>query len=252
MDTFTLTIRQIQVRLAMGDTNRAFQLALPMVDVLSKEAQHPQNKLPVVVIEIVELILIRVYLAQGEIEKALDLLEKLQATAGPGGRLGHLIEVHLLRALALQKQNQQETPAKAIESLGQALALAEPEGYALLFAEAGPDIIPLLKGVLNDPATADRMKKYTRKLLNIATREGKSATPPIEGSGIADGMIDPLTDRELDVLRLIADGLKYKEIADRLFISTNTVRTYVKGIYGKLNVNNRSKAIAQAHQYKLI
>ena len=65
-------------------------------------------------------------------------------------------------------------------------------------------------------------------------------------------MIEPLTDRELDVLRLIADGLKYKEIAGRLFISTNTVRTYVKGIYGKLNVNNRSKAIALAHQYKLI
>ena len=65
-------------------------------------------------------------------------------------------------------------------------------------------------------------------------------------------MIEPLTDRELDVLRLIADGLKYEEIAGRLFISLNTVRTYVKGIYGKLNVNNRSRAIAQAQQYKLI
>ena len=65
-------------------------------------------------------------------------------------------------------------------------------------------------------------------------------------------MIEPLTDRELDVLRLMTDGLKYEEIAGRLFISLNTVRTYVKGIYRKLNVNNRSKAIIQAHGYKLI
>ena len=56
----------------------------------------------------------------------------------------------------------------------------------------------------------------------------------------------------MDVLRLIADGLKYEEIAKRLYISLNTVRFFVKGIYGKLNVNNRSKAIALAHQYKLI
>ncbi len=251
-DTFTLTIRQIQIRLAMGDTDRASRLALPMEDVLTREAEHAMTRLPVVVVEIIEVILIRVYLAQGEIEKALDLLEKLQATACPSGRFGHLIELHLLRALALQKQNRGETPAKSIESLGQSLALAEPEGYALLFAEAGPDIVPLLKGVLNDPTAPDRVNKYARKLLNIVSSERKTATPPIEGSRPVDEMIQPLTDRELDVLRLIANGLKYKEIAGRLFISTNTVRTYVKGIYGKLNVNNRSKAIALAHQYKLI
>lgn len=251
-DTFTLTICQIQVRLAIGDTNRATQLALPMIDTLGREAEHPQIKIPVVVVEIIDLILVRIYLAQGEVGKALDLLEKLQASAERGGRLGHLIEMHLLRALVLQKHNQKETPAMGIESLGQALTLAEPEGYVLLFAEAGADIVPLLKGVMNDPATTDRIKKYARKLLNIVTRGDKSTASPFEGSGPVDEMIETLTDREMDVLRLIADGLKYKEIAGRLFISTNTVRTYVKGIYGKLNVNNRSKAIALAHQYKLI
>lgn len=251
-DTFTLTIRQIQVHLAMGNTNRAFQLSLPMIGMLSREVEHASIEPPVVVVEIVETILIRVYLAQGEIEKVLDLLERLQATAEPGGRFGHLIEVHLLRALALQMQNHGETSAMAIESLGQALALAEPEGYALLFAEAGPNVIPLLNGVMKDSVAPDQVKKYARKLLNIVTREDKSAASPIEGPGPADEMIEPLTDRELDVLRLIADGLKYEEIAGRLFISLNTVRTYVKGIYGKLNVNNRSQAIAQAHHYKLI
>jgi LuxR family transcriptional regulator, maltose regulon positive regulatory protein len=251
-DTFTLTIRQIQVELAMGNIDRASRLALPFMNWLSTEEEHVSTRPPVVVVEIVELILIRVYLAQGETEKALKLLEELQATAEPGGRFGHLIEMYLLRALAYQKQNQGKIPAMGIESLGQALALAEPEGYVLLFAEAGLDIVPLLKGIKKDPVAADRVKKYAHKLLNIVSRKDKSAISPIEGSRLGDEMIEPLTDRELDVLRLMIDGLKYEEIAERLFISLNTVRTYVKGIYGKLNVNNRSQAIAQAHQYKLI
>jgi len=65
-------------------------------------------------------------------------------------------------------------------------------------------------------------------------------------------MLEPLTERELEVLRLIAEGLKYEEIAGRLFISLNTVRTYVKAIYGKLSVNNRTQAIACAREMKLI
>ena len=251
-DTFSLTIRQIQVRLAMGDTDAASHLALPFVSLLSSHAEHALVSPPVVVVEIAEAILIRVYLALGEFEKALDLLDRLQATAEPDGRFGHLIEMHLLRSLALQKQNQGQAPAKAIQSLGQALALAEPEGYVLLFAEAGRDLVPLLKGVIRHAAAPDPVKKYTRKLLNTISREDNPTGSPIEISESANEMIEPLTDRELDVLRLIADGLKYDEIAGKLFISLNTVRTHVKGIYGKLDVNNRSQAIALARQYRLI
>jgi len=251
-DTFSLTIRQILVHLAMGDIDRATHLALPFTNVLSQEAEHVPTRPPVVVVEIVELILVRVYLAQGEIEKTLELLEKLQATAEPGGRLGHLIEMFLLRSLVIQKQSQGETPAMAMDSLAQALALAEPEGYSLLFTETGREIAPLLRGVMKDPARPDRVKKYARRLLNSVSRDEKSAASPMEGSRPADELIEPLTDRELAVLRLIADGLKYEEIAGQLYISLNTVRTYVKGIYGKLDVNNRSQAIAQAHQHNLI
>lgn len=251
-DTFSLTIRKIQVRLAMGDTDAASHLALPFVSLLGSHAEHALERPPVVVVEIVEAILIRVYLALSEFEKALDLLDRLQATAEPGGRFGHLIEMHLLRSLALQKQNRGEVPAKAIESLGRALALAEAEGYVLLFAEAGPDVVPLLRGVIKLPAAPDSVKKYARKLLRIVSKEDKSTGSPIETSEPANEMIEPLTDRELDVLRLIADGLKYAEIAGKLFISLNTVRTHVKGIYGKLDVNNRSEAIALAHRYRLI
>jgi LuxR family maltose regulon positive regulatory protein len=205
-----------------------------------------------VVVEIVELILIRVYLARGEIEKALDLLEKLQATAEPGGRFGHLIEMYFLRSLVLQKQGQGELPVRGIESLGQALALAEPEGYCLLFTEAHREILPLLRGIIKDSSTPDLEKKYAHRLMNIIARAEESGASPVEGSKPADEMIEPLTERELEVLRLIAVGLKYEQIARKLFVSVNTVRFYVKGIYGKLDVNSRSQAIAQAHQHKLI
>jgi predicted nucleic acid-binding protein len=130
-----------------------------------------------------------------------------------------------LRALAFQKQSQPGTPAMAIDSLAQALDLAEPEGYCLLFTEAGRGIIPLQQGVMKDPARPDRVKKYARRLLAIVSRDEKSAASPSEGSKPADELIEPLTDRELAVLRLIADGLKYEEIAGRLYISLNTVRT---------------------------
>ena len=114
------------------------------MDWLGSEAEHVPTKPPVVVVEMVEAILSRVYLAQGDFEKALDLLDRLEATARPGGRFGHLIEMYLLRSLVLQKQNQGELPASAIESLEQALALAEPEGYVYCLQKHGPDVIPLL------------------------------------------------------------------------------------------------------------
>jgi LuxR family maltose regulon positive regulatory protein len=251
-DTFSLTIRQIQVHLAMGNIDRASRLALPFIDWLSKAVEHVSPRPPVVVVEMVELILIRVYLAQGKIEKALEMLEELQATAEPGGRFGHLIEMDFLRAFAYQKQNQKETTAIGVEALERALILAEPEGYSLLFTEAGQEILPLLSGVLKDPVASDRVKKNARRLANIVLGEGKSPIPPNEGLRPADEMIEPLTEREMEVLRLLIDGLEYKEIAGKLYISVNTVRAYIKGIYGKLNVNNRSKAIAQAHQHNLI
>jgi len=105
---------------------------------------------------------------------------------------------------------------------------------------------------MKEPTAPDLVKKYARRLSTIVSREDISTTSHIEGSITVGNMIEPLTNRELDVLRLIADGLKYDEIGKKLFISSNTVRTYIKGIYGKLDVNNRSQAIAQAHQNKLI
>jgi LuxR family transcriptional regulator, maltose regulon positive regulatory protein len=251
-DTFTLTIRRIQVLLAMRDIESASRFVIPLRAILSSDGENGTGRPPIIVVELVEAILSRFYLEQGEIDKALDLLGKLQTTAQPSGRVGILIEMYLLRSLALQKQSQGYACATAIESLERSLVLAEGEGYVLLFAEVGSDVLSLLKGVMKNSAAPDSVKKYARKLFNIVSKEDKLTRIPIEKPRNLGELIEPLTDRELDVLRLLADGLKYNEIAERLFISLNTVRTFIKGIYGKLNVNNRSKAIAQAHQNKLI
>jgi LuxR family maltose regulon positive regulatory protein len=101
-----------------------------------------------------------------------------------------------------------------------------------------------------DEAKGDRLNSYIDFLLSFFTLPFKSSIQNQKSQ--INNLIEPLTERELEVLRLMAEGLKYEEIAGRLFISLNTVRTYVKGIYGKLNVNNRTKAIAAAHQHRLI
>ena len=82
------------------------------------------------------------------------------------------------------------------------------------------------------------------------TVDDEHPSPPLPRA--LEPLVEPLTDRELDVLRLMAKGLKYKEIADRLFISLNTVRFHVKAIYGKLNANNRTQAIAQARKQRIL
>jgi LuxR family maltose regulon positive regulatory protein len=129
-----------------------------------------------------------------------------------------------------------------------ALSLAEPEGNLRAFIDEGPEMAALLRIAIKE----SRHVEFARQILSSFPEEArfpKEAGIPDEAAGIEAPaqrepavLREPLTDRELDVLRLIADGLKYEEIAERLVISLNTVRFYVKQVYGKLGVNNRTKA----------
>ncbi len=262
-----LPARQIQIRLAMGDGDGVSRWAGPLMDLLSGEPATA--RLPLLVLENVETILIRVFLAQGEIERAMQLLDELQATAEPGGRFGRLIEVHLLRALALQKQNRGNLSPAALECFKHSLDLAEPEGYILLFLEEGPAVIPLLNAVAagelhrNRPAVPaaaapERLKKYARKLLAAFPRENKpvappvSAAPPVAEAAPSEEMVEPLSKRELEILRLICEGCSNQEIAGRLVITLHTVKKHSSNIFAKLGVNSRTQAVAQARQLRLL
>ncbi len=144
-----------------------------------------------------------------------------------------------------------------------ALELAEPEGFIGIFVEQGPPVAEALANLVKrnrrgtiQPGYVKRMP-FIRSILAAFSRAQPPAPDlPPETGPVAliepAALIEPLTDRELEVLRLMADGLKYKEIATRLFISLNTVRFHVKAIYGKLNVNNRTQAIETARQLRIL
>jgi LuxR family maltose regulon positive regulatory protein len=129
--------------------------------------------------------------------------------------------------------------------LVRALELVKPEGFIGVFVEQGLPVAETLADLVRRKQLGTIHPEYVERILNAFQRPGA-----LQDEQPA-ALIEPLTDRELDVLRLIAQGLKYKEIAERLVISLNTVRYHVKAIYGKLGVNNRTQAVETARDLRL-
>jgi LuxR family maltose regulon positive regulatory protein len=172
------------------------------------------------------------------LDEALNLLARLLPAAEEGARGGSVIEVLILQALAHQALA--DGPA-ALGALHRAVTLAEPEGYVRVFAEEGPPMVALLKALVKQSATAG----YVRRLLAATTRTQTHETP-------GQKLVQPLSDRELDVLRLLGTDLDGPDIARELFVSLNTLRTHTRNIYAKLGVTNRRAAVRQAHDLKLL
>lgn len=166
------------------------------------------------------------------------LLERLLQAAEHGGRTGSVIEILTLRALAEQARG--DVPA-AIEALERALALAEPEGYVRVFVEHGRPMASLLE----EAAKRGIAPAYARRLLDAFDKT--AGRPPAR-----QNLIEPLSDRELDVLRLLGTELTGPEIADELMVTLNTMRTHTKNIYSKLGVNNRRAAVRRAAELDLL
>jgi LuxR family maltose regulon positive regulatory protein len=170
--------------------------------------------------------------------QATQLLERLLGAALAGGRAGSAIEILVLQALALQAGGD---GAAASLPLERALALAEPEGYVRTFVDEGAPMAALLQaGVKRGVAPS-----YARALL-AAFRPGGARTPSDRA------LIEPLSERELDVLRLLGTDLDGPEIARELVVSLHTVRSHTKSIYAKLGVNNRRAAVSRAEELDLL
>ena len=176
--------------------------------------------------------------AERSIHEATRLLERLLTAAEEGGRTGSVIEILMLQALAHQARG--DIPA-ALASLQRALTLAEPEGYVRIFIDEGPQMVSLLRTVAKQGITPS----YVRRLL-AAVSTTEDSTP------VSQGLIEPLSERELDVLRLLGTDLGGPEIARELVVSLNTVRTHTKNIYAKLGVNNRRAAVRRAAELDLL
>jgi len=247
-DDYNVSTRQIMIELDRGAVYKARQLADPFIKILKGEVVNP--RLPLLFYEIVQAVVARVYIAMGETDEALKLLDKLEATAQQGNRPGRLIEVHLLRALAYQKQSEGNLPPKAIENIIRSLEFAAPEKSLLIFIEAGPAVIPLLQAVETNNTVSDEIKKHAKLLLQaFSERIESSEDQPVSSS---DALIEPLTPREMEVLALIADGDSNQEIAEKLVITIRTVKKHTSNILGKLNASSRTQAAAFARQLGLL
>jgi LuxR family maltose regulon positive regulatory protein len=169
---------------------------------------------------------------------ALELLDRLRAAAEEGRRDGSRLEI--LVVLALARDAAGDT-AGALAALGAAAALAEPEGYVRVFLDEGPPMSRLLRAAAKRP----KPPHYILELL-------RAASPGPDRASSGQGLVEPLSERELEVLRLLRSDLDGPRIANELVVSLNTLRTHTKNIYAKLGVSSRRAAVRRAEELGLL
>jgi LuxR family maltose regulon positive regulatory protein len=201
--------------------------------------------------EFEHLTLARVLLAQytahrtgPSANEAAKLLERLLTAAEAGERTGSVIEILVLQALTHHARG--DTPG-ALAPLERALTLAEPEGYVRVFVDNGAPMAALLRAVAKQQGSST----YVRRLLHACGHAGE-ATALQQATRLTQGLVEPLSERELDVLRLLGTDLDGPAIARELVVSLNTLRTHTKSIYTKLGVNSRRAAVRHAAELNLL
>jgi ATP/maltotriose-dependent transcriptional regulator MalT len=189
----------------------------------------------------------RLLIAREDYDEALQLLDRVREVAEAADSKGNIIEILTLQALALRAKDEK---TRALNIMGQALALGEPEGYVRTYVDEGPAMVELLSEVLEAQQKSrlafDVPTHYLRKLMAVLERGATSATLP------AARLPEPLSERELEVLQLIAAGKTNRQIATELFVSVGTVKTHINNVYRKLDAHSRTQALARARELNLI
>jgi LuxR family maltose regulon positive regulatory protein len=193
--------------------------------------------------ELERVTLTRLHIAQGQFDAALDVLKPLLPAMQKLKQTRRVLEILLLQAIASHAKGDTED---ALDALRQALSLAAPQGYVRAFLDEGEPLARLL----HEAMSRDIVPEYVAQLLvafDAETKERALSSVPRPSS-----LVEPLSKRELQVLQLIAQGLSNREIAERLFISLSTVKGHTNNIYGKLAVNSRTQAVAQARALDIL
>jgi LuxR family maltose regulon positive regulatory protein len=191
------------------------------------------------------LVLARLLLLTGRAGTALQVLDALLVRAVRLARVDLRIEIQILRTLSWQAEGHQD---QAMDALAEALSLAEPEGYRRIFLDEGKPMADLLRHA----ASRGLAPVYIATLL---ADMGESESPAKADRPVPDHhqpLFDPLSDREQEVLQLLAAGLSNPEIADELYIAVSTVRSHCKNIYSKLDVHNRWDAVQRGRELGLV
>jgi LuxR family maltose regulon positive regulatory protein len=184
------------------------------------------------------------------------VLERLHDLAVRQGRLGSRIEVRVLQALALAAGTDE---AGALDTLTEALTLAWPEGYVRVFVDEGAPMALLLGKLMaarrNRPALATGVPPNYLRQLAAAFDQDPVPTTPLGrrlAAAAVPGLVEPLSDRELEVLKLLAAGSSNRQIADELVVALDTVKKHVSHILDKLGAGNRTQAVTRARELGLI
>ena len=208
--------------------------------------------------EFEHMTLVRVLIARGTIEpgsnsihEALGLLDRLLQAAEEGGRIGSVIEILVLQARAHKAKGDSTS---ALAPLERALTLAEPQGYIRIFADEGKPMAELLTRIDAKDVTL-RSKEYISRLLS--SFEVYKDVQPLSPQSLSPQLLSPqtlverLTERELEVLKLLGTDLSGPEIARQCMVSLSTIRTHTQNIFAKLGVNNRRAAVRRAEELDL-
>lgn len=184
------------------------------------------------------------------LQDAVALLDRLLAAAQDGGRTGTAIEIDVLRAVAHHAGGVRD---EALRSLRHAVELSQSEGWVRVFVDAAPGLRDLLPELAQSQPQSAHVQELVAAMAVTGAVVPSATSVPATGSGPGTGgLVDPLSARELEVLRLLGSDLDGPAIARQLFVSLNTVRTHSKHIYTKLGVNSRRAAISRAHQLGLL
>jgi LuxR family maltose regulon positive regulatory protein len=227
----------VQVALAQGDLATATRWAEHVTQDADASPFYP----------LLGLIRARLLLARDEKADAAGQLAAWHETAARAGWQFGLVEVCALQALAAS------TSDEALVFLAEALTLAEPEGFVRTFVDKGEPMVALLR----EAAVRGVAPVYVAKLLTAfeGQAEDERRVPIPSRPSLAarpSPLVEPLSDRESEVLQLLVEGQTYREIAQALCISINTVKTHLRNVYGKLGVHNRREAVAQAKEFDLL
>ncbi len=237
-----LPVAEALVFLAMGDAAAA-------IHVIEKRGVHISRAIDLGSLPSYP-VLAKALIRDGRMEEALELLEQLQEVVEERKLTRYLIDALIQKAMAMQIQGEDE---KAINVLEEALTSAEPEGFVRIFINEGASMGKLLQMLRARGFKMSYVNKLLIELENETKEEGPMTKALAPGVDITQAsLVEPLTERELQVLHLLRTDLSAKEIADELYVAVSTVRSHIKGIYSKLDVHNRLEAISTAKDLGLI